>query len=59
MIIRGRAMSKLWVPSPISRSTFDFALKKSPQSEGTFLMQEIRVGSIKGFCKFVCNLLPC
>ena len=34
MIIRGRAMSKLWVPSPISRSTFDFALKKSPQSEG-------------------------
>ena len=42
MVVRGRAVSKLWIPSPLSRSTFDFVMKKSPQSEGTFIALEIK-----------------
>lgn len=59
MVVRGRAVSKLWIPSPLSRSTFDFVMKKSPQSEGTFIALEIKApgrhchpGALDYGCKF-------
>lgn len=42
MVVRGRVVSKLWIPSPLSRSLFGFVMKKSPQSEGTFIALEIK-----------------
>ena len=42
MVVRGRSVSKLWIPSPLSRSLFGFVMKKSPQSEGTFIALEIK-----------------
>ena len=59
MLVRGRAVSKPWIPSPLSRSTFDFVMKKSPQIEGTFVTLEIDApgwrchpGALDHGCKF-------
>ena len=48
-----------WIPSPLSRSTFDFVMKKSPQIEGTFVTLEIDApgwrchpGALDHGCKF-------
>ena len=58
-ILTRPAVSKPWIPSPLSRSTFDFVMKKSPQIEGTFVTLEIDApgwrchpGALDHGCKF-------
>ena len=54
-----KILTRPWIPSPLSRSTFDFVMKKSPQIEGTFVTLEIDApgwrchpGALDHGCKF-------